>query len=93
MTARRYFKEKRKALKYECLSRDDRVTVTLLTAKRTATKGEAVLKRNNKSLLNTCVPIDVTKSIPLERIDDRTDLKQTQRASFWCIIVVYSLSN
>ena len=53
-----------------CSSRDDRVTVSLLTLKRTEI-GETVFKRNNLSLLTTCVSMDVTKSIPLERIDDR----------------------
>lgn len=46
------------------------MTVSLLTVKRTEI-GETVFKRNNLSLLTTCVSMDVTKSIPLERIDDR----------------------
>lgn len=65
-------RKKRKALKYVCSSRDDRVTVSLLTVKRTEI-GETVFKRNNLSLLTTCVSMDETKSIPLERIDDRQD--------------------
>lgn len=55
-----------------CSSRDDRVTVSLLSVKRTEIGG-TVFKRNNLSLLTTCVSMDVTKSIPLERIDDRQD--------------------
>lgn len=53
-----------------CSSRDDRATVSLLTVKRTEI-GETVFKRNNLSLLTTCVSRDVTKSMPLERIDER----------------------
>lgn len=34
---------------------------------------DTVFKRNNLSLLTTCVPIDVTESVPLERTDDRRD--------------------
>lgn len=41
-----------------------------VSVKRTEIK-ESVLKRNSLSLLTTCVPMDLTKSIPLERIDDR----------------------
>lgn len=63
-------REKRKALKYVCSRRDDRATVSPLTVKRTAI-GETVFKRNNLSLLTTCVSRNVTKSMPLERIDER----------------------
>lgn len=46
------------------------MTVSLLTVKRTE-MGETAFKRNNLSPLTTCISMDVTKSIPLERIDDR----------------------
>lgn len=67
-----------------CSSRDDRVTVTLLSVKRTEI-GETVFKGNNLSLLTTCVSMDVTKSIPLERIDDRQDRLKIETKSLFLL--------
>lgn len=60
------------------------MTDSLFTVKGTEIE-ETVFKRNNLSLLTTCVSMDVTESIPLKRIDDRQDRLKIETKSLFLL--------